>query len=180
MYSLTHTDVELKVTFFTSTFWRLEIVWSSSFFPFCSYPFWYHLDQSKWEKGHTKLDVSAFMIADALIPKSTSYTTRSLPKRSKFGTYDACKIRRTRAWLPQQPEEYVWVHTRTRKSLRLHLHEERSPNTAITSEDGRMRHVRMWNLRAFRFLLLLQHHSHWQRQCYRRQLKHLFFSISWV
>lgn len=32
------------------------------------------------------------------------------------------------------------------------------------------------SLCAFRLLLLLQHHSHWQRQCYRKQLKHLFFS----
>lgn len=37
-----------------------------------------------------------------------------------------------------------WVHTRRRKSLRLHLHQG-LPSTALTLEDGRTRHVRMWN-----------------------------------
>lgn len=69
-----------------------------------------------------------------------------IKKKQVTGTYDACKISRTRVRLPQQSEEYVWVHTRRRKSLRLHLHEERSPSTAITLEDGRMRHMRMCNL----------------------------------
>lgn len=49
----------------------------------------------------------------------------------------------------------LFGYTLEGESLRLHLHEG-FPSTALTL----MRHVRMWNLCAFRLLLLLQHHSH--------------------
>ena len=34
-----HLDVNLKPTFYINTFWRVGIVWSTPFFPFCSDPF---------------------------------------------------------------------------------------------------------------------------------------------